>query len=230
MLKIGLTGGIGAGKSSVSRLLAARGAVVVDADLVAREVVAPGTPGLAAVVDAFGPGVLRPDGALDRPALGALVFSDPDRLAVLNGITHPRIAARAAQLVADAEAAGAEVLVHDVALLVENGLVGSYDVVVVVDVPVELQLDRLVRSRGMDRADAEARIARQASREQRLAVADEVVDNSGSTADLETGGGPPVGTPAFAGRRVTSGATVRACAATSRPDSACSVAARPRTG
>ena len=185
MRTVGLTGGIGSGKSSVSALLRDRGAAVVDADLVAREVVEPGSPGLAAVVDAFGPDVLRPDGSLDRPALAARAFADPERLATLNAITHPLIAQRTAQLLEQAARDGAEVLVHDVALLVENGLVGAYDVVVVVDVPAEVQLRRLVEQRGMDRADAEARIARQATREQRLAVADEVLDNSGTPQELE---------------------------------------------
>lgn len=182
MLKVGLTGGIGSGKSAVSRLLAARGAVVVDADAIAREVVEPGTPGLAAVVAEFGDGVLRPDGTLDRPALGAIVFSDPQRLAALNAIVHPLIAARTGELVAAAPADA--VVVHDVPLLTENDLAPGYDVVVVVDVPVELQLDRLVRLRGMTEADARARIAAQATREQRLAVADLVIDNSGTLEQL----------------------------------------------
>ena len=185
MRTVGLTGGIGSGKSSVSALLRSHGAVVVDADLVAREVVAPGSPGLVAVVDAFGADVLAPDGSLDRPALAARVFSDPEQLATLNAITHPLIGRRTAELMRAAAEQSTEVLVHDVALLVENGLVGSYDVVVVVDVPSEVQLQRLVEHRGMDRADAEARIARQATREQRLAVADEVVDNSGTPEQLE---------------------------------------------
>ncbi|MGN6243853.1 MAG: dephospho-CoA kinase [Motilibacteraceae bacterium] len=182
MLKVGLTGGIGSGKSAVSRLLAARGAVVVDADAIAREVVEPGTPGLAAVVAEFGDGVLRPDGTLDRPALGAIVFSDPQRLAALNAIVHPLIAARTGELVAAAPADA--VVVHDVPLLTENDLAPGYDVVVVVDVRVELQLDRLVRLRGMTEADARARIAAQATREQRLAVADLVIDNSGTLEQL----------------------------------------------
>lgn len=182
MLKVGLTGGIGSGKSAVSRLLAERGAVVVDADAIAREVVEPGTPGLAAVVAEFGDGVLRPDGSLDRPALGAIVFSDPQRLAALNAIVHPLIAARTGELVAAAPAAA--VVVHDVPLLTENNLAAGYDVVVVVDVPVELQLDRLVRLRGMTEADARARIAAQADREQRLAVAHLVIDNSGTLEQL----------------------------------------------
>lgn len=184
MLKVGLTGGIGSGKSTVSRLLASYGAVVVDADLVAREVVAPGTPGLAAVLDAFGPEV-APDGVLDREALGKVVFGDDEQRAVLSGILHPLIGARSAELWAEAEAGGAQVLVHDVALLVESHLEGMYDEVVVVDVPVEVQVDRLVRLRGMPEDDARARIAAQASREQRLASATRVIDNAGDEAALE---------------------------------------------
>jgi dephospho-CoA kinase len=186
VLKIGLTGGIGAGKSAVSRLLAARGAAVVDADQIAREVVAPGTPGLAAVADEFGAELVLPDGSLDRAALAAQVFPHPERLRALNAVTHPLIGRRTAELVKQAAEAGAEVLVHDIALLVENGLAGNYDVVVVVDVPPQVQLERLVDHRGLDPDDARARIARQATREQRLAVADEVVDNSGTLEDLES--------------------------------------------
>ncbi|MGW1146315.1 dephospho-CoA kinase [Streptomyces sp. NPDC002454] len=175
MLTVGLTGGIGAGKSEVSRLLVEHGAVLIDADRIAREVVEPGTPGLAAVVDAFGPEVLAGDGSLDRAALGAIVFTDPDRRAVLNGIVHPLVRARSAEL-KDAAPADA-VVVQDVPLLAENGLSDLYDLVVVVDVAPETQLDRLTRLRGMSEADARARMAAQATREQRLAVADVVIDN-----------------------------------------------------
>ncbi|HUR50725.1 MAG TPA: dephospho-CoA kinase [Mycobacteriales bacterium] len=185
MLKVGLTGGIGSGKSTVSALLSSYGAVVVDADLVAREVVAPGSPGLAAVVEEFGQGVLRPDGTLDREALGAVVFSDHERLAALNAIVHPLVGERTQQLQDEAEAAGAPVVVLDVPLLAENGLAPLYDEVVVVDCPVDLAVRRLVASRGMAEADARARVAAQATREQRLAVATEVVDNSGTREDLE---------------------------------------------
>ena len=184
VLTVGLTGGIGAGKSAVSRLLADRGAVIIDADLVAREVVAPGSVGLAAVVERFGERLLLADGTLDRAALGALVFPDPAALADLNAIVHPLIGRRTAELTGQARDRGAPVLVHDVPLLVENGLAPAYDVVVVVDVPPAVQLTRLTGARGMDAADAQARIARQATREQRLAVADEVLDNSGSMAEL----------------------------------------------
>ncbi|WP_439674718.1 dephospho-CoA kinase [Embleya sp. MST-111070] len=180
---VGLTGGIGAGKSEVARLLAELGAVVIDSDRIAREVVAPGTPGLAAVVAEFGESVLLPDGSLDRPGLGRIVFGAPERLAALNAIVHPLVGARAAELTA---AAGEDaVLVNDVPLLVENDLAGLYDLVVVVDAAPETQLDRLVRLRGMPEADARARMAAQASREQRLAVADVVIDNDGPLAALE---------------------------------------------
>jgi dephospho-CoA kinase len=184
VLKVGLTGGIGSGKSTVSRQLAGHGAYVVDADLIAREVVEPGTPGLAAVVQEFGPAVLHPDGTLDREALGALVFGQDERRAALSAILHPLIGARGAELWARAEASGVRVLVHDVPLLVESHLEPLYDEVVVVDVPVELQLSRLVELRGMTAADAQARIASQASRAVRLASATRVLDNSGTLQDL----------------------------------------------
>src|SRR5690242_3413632 len=178
MLRIGLTGGIGAGKSEVSRQLAALGAVIVDSDLIAREVVAPGTDGLRAVVAEFGPEVLQPDGSLDRPALGRLVFGHPERLAALNAIVHPLVRARSAEL--EAAAGPEDVVVHDVPLLAENGLAPLYQQVLVVDVPDGIRLDRLVRLRGMAADEAEARMAAQATREDRLAVADIVIDNSGS--------------------------------------------------
>ncbi|EDY55153.1 MULTISPECIES: dephospho-CoA kinase [Streptomyces] len=175
MLKVGLTGGIGAGKSEVSKLLVEHGAVLIDADLIAREVVAPGTPGLAAVVDAFGADVLAEDGSLDRPKLGSVVFADPERLAVLNSIVHPLVGARSREL----EAAAAEdaVVVHDVPLLTENGLAPLYDLVIVVDASPETQLDRLVGLRGMTEQDARARMAAQATRDKRLEIADIVIDN-----------------------------------------------------
>ncbi|MER6238452.1 dephospho-CoA kinase [Streptomyces clavifer] len=183
MLKVGLTGGIGAGKSEVSRLLVSYGAVLIDADRIAREVVEPGTPGLASVVETFGPGILAADGTLDRPALGAIVFADPARLAALNALVHPLVGARSAEL---EKAAGPDaVVVHDVPLLTENGLAPLYDLVVVVDASPETQLDRLVRLRGMTEADARARMAAQATRGERLAVADLVVDNDGPLEDLE---------------------------------------------
>jgi dephospho-CoA kinase len=183
VLRVGLTGGIGAGKSEVSRRLAAQGAVVIDADLIAREVVAPGTDGLAEVIAAFGPGVLGPDGALDRVALGDIVFADEKKLATLNSIVHPLVAARMRE-VEDAAGAGS-VIVHDVPLIAENGLASHYDLVVVVDVPPRIQLDRLVRLRGLSREQAQARMAAQATRDERLAIATIVVDNSGSLAELD---------------------------------------------
>jgi dephospho-CoA kinase len=183
MLRVGLTGGIGAGKSEVSKRLAAQGAVVVDADLIAREVVAPDTDGFAAVVQAFGSEVLGPDGALDRTRLGDIVFADEQKLATLNAIVHPRVGARMREL-EDAAGPGS-VVVHDVPLIAENGLADAYDLVVVVDVPPRIQVDRLVRHRGMSREQAQARMAAQASRDQRLSIADIVVDNSGSLAELD---------------------------------------------
>lgn len=182
MIQVGLTGGIGAGKSTVARLLAARGARVVDADRLAREAVAPGSPGLAEVVAAFGPTVLAPDGTLDRARLAATVFADPRARRRLDAIVHPRVGAATAQLLASLPPDA--VVVHDVPLLVENDLAGRYDLVVVVDAPVEVQEARLVEQRGMAPADARARIAAQASREQRRRVADVVLDNTGSLADL----------------------------------------------
>ncbi|WP_399883856.1 dephospho-CoA kinase [Streptomyces sp. BBFR51] len=175
MLSVGLTGGIGAGKSEVSRLLVEHGAVLIDADRIAREVVAPGTSGLASVVAAFGEEVLAEDGGLDRPKLGSIVFSDPEKLAVLNSIVHPLVGERSRAL----EEAATEdaVVVHDVPLLTENGLAQLYDLVVVVDTDPATQLDRLVRLRGMTEQDARARMAAQATREQRRAIADLIVDN-----------------------------------------------------
>ncbi|MFC8511884.1 dephospho-CoA kinase [Streptomyces sp. NPDC057257] len=183
MLKVGLTGGIGAGKSEVSRLLVASGAVLIDADRIAREVVEPGTPGLAAVVEAFGEDVLAADGTLDRPKLGSIVFADPEKLALLNSLVHPLVGARSREL----ERAAAEdaVVIHDVPLLAENGLAGLYDLVIVVDAAPETQLDRLVRLRGMTEADARARMAAQATREQRRAIADIVIDNDVPLEELE---------------------------------------------
>jgi dephospho-CoA kinase len=182
VLRVGLTGGIGSGKSEVSRRLAAYGAVVIDADQIAREVVEPGTEGLAEVVAAFGPEVLTPDGALDRARLGDIVFADPGLRGKLNAIVHPRVASRMAEL--ERDAAGS-IVVHDVPLIAENGRAGAYDVVVVVDAPPKVQADRLIRRRGMSREQAMARMAAQASREQRLAIADIVIDNSGSLAELD---------------------------------------------
>ncbi|MDJ1133179.1 dephospho-CoA kinase [Streptomyces iconiensis] len=183
MVKVGLTGGIGAGKSEVSRLFAEYGAVIIDADRISREVVEPGTPGLEAVVAEFGEEILTADGTLDRQRLGSLVFSDTERLAALNAIIHPLVGRRSAEL---ERAAGEDaVVVHDVPLLVENGLAPLYDMVVIVDASPETQLDRLVRLRGMDEGEARARMAAQATREERLAVADAVIDNDGPLEELE---------------------------------------------
>jgi dephospho-CoA kinase len=167
----------------VSARLAAQGAVVIDADAIAREVVEPGTEGLAEVVEAFGPEVLLPDGRLDRPRLGEIVFADPELRGKLNTIVHPRVGARMAEL--EREAGTSAIVVHDVPLIAESGRTDAYDLVVVVDVPPRVQVDRLVRRRGMTREQAEARMAAQASREQRLAIADIVIDNSGSLAELD---------------------------------------------
>jgi len=177
MLTVGLTGGIGAGKSEVARLFTELGAVLIDSDLLAREVVAPGTPGLAAVVAEFGPGVLAGDGSLDRPKLGAIVFADEERRKALGAIVHPLVGRRSAELqeAADPDA----VVVHDVPLLTENGLAPLYDLVIVVDAHPDTQLDRLVRRRGMTEAEARSRMAAQATRDQRLAVADIVIGNDG---------------------------------------------------
>ena len=162
MLKVGLTGGIGAGKSEVSRLLVACGAVLIDADRIAREVVAPGTPGLASVVEAFGEEILTADGSLDRPRLGAIVFSDAKKLSTLNSIVHPLVGARSREL--EEAAAQDAVVIHDVPLLTENGLAPLYDLVIVVDAAPKTQLERLVRLRGMTEEDARARMAAQATR------------------------------------------------------------------
>ncbi|MEU0093373.1 dephospho-CoA kinase [Kribbella sp. NPDC006257] len=182
MLRVGLTGGIGTGKSAVSRLLGGRGAVVIDSDVLAREAVARGTDGLAAVVEEFGD-VLTPEGDLDRPAVGRIVFGDEDARRKLEAIIHPRVRARAAAI--EAAAPAGAVVVHDIPLLVETGQADSFDLVLVVDVEPDLQLRRLTELRGMTAEEAKQRIASQASRADRLAAADVVVDNSGSLDDLE---------------------------------------------
>jgi dephospho-CoA kinase len=181
VLRIGLTGGIGSGKSTVSALLAARGAVIVDADRIAREVVEPGTPGLARIVETFGERVLAADGSLDRAALAAVVFADAEARSRLDGIVHPLVRARAAELIAAVPPG--TVVVNDVPLLVETGQASSYDVVLVVEADPATRVSRLVQ-RGLTAEDARARIAVQASDEQRRAVADVVVDNSGTPEEL----------------------------------------------
>lgn len=183
MLRVGLTGGIGSGKSAVSTRLAERGAVLIDADVLAREVVAKGTDGLAEVVQEFGDDVLTAEGDLDRPAVGRIVFGDATARGKLEAIIHPRVRARAAEI--EAAAPAGAVVVHDIPLLVETGQVDRFDVVLVVDVPPEVQIERLTTQRGMTATETKQRIASQAAREDRLAVAGIVVDNSGTLADLD---------------------------------------------
>lgn len=183
MILLGLTGGIGSGKSTVSALLAARGAVVIDADAITRELQAPGAPLLSEISARFGEGVISDDGSLDRAALAAIVFADADALADLNKIVHPAVAREMDRRMTEQRATD-NVVVLDIPLLAENprkGLSG----IIVVDVPVDVAVDRLVNQRGMDEGDARARIGKQASREERLKIADVVVDNSGDLAALE---------------------------------------------
>jgi len=179
---IGLTGGIASGKSLVAELLAAHGAIIIDADVLARKVVARGTPGLAAVVDRFGAGVLLPDGSLDRKALGAVVFGDVEARRDLEAIIHPAVRARAAELTAAAPHGA--VVVQVIPLLVETGQQDAFDRVVVVDVDPAVQLARIRHRDGLGESDAVARIRAQASREARLAAADVVLRNDGTRAEL----------------------------------------------
>jgi dephospho-CoA kinase len=182
-MRVGLTGGVGSGKSTVSAMLDELGAVIIDADKLAREVVERGAPGLAAVVEAFGEELLTPDGDLDRPAMGAIVFADEAKRRTLEGIVHPLVFER---IVALEEAApGADdVVVHDIPLLAESGRADTFDAVIVVDVPDEIRIERMVRDRGWTREDAESRIAAQAPRDDRLAIATHVIDNSGTRDEL----------------------------------------------
>ena len=182
MLKIGLTGGIASGKSLVATRLAELGAVLVDADAIAREVVEPGTPGLAAVVDAFGPEILDGEGRLDRPRLGSIVFQQPERRAELNGIVHPLVRERAAAVIAAAPEDA--VVVQDIPLLVETGQQRNFHLVLVVDAPEAVRLQRMTEHRGMTEADARSRMAAQVSRQDRLAAADVVLTNSGTREEL----------------------------------------------
>ena len=182
MLRIGLTGGIGAGKSAVSATFAKCGAVIVDGDVIAREVVEPGTEGLAALVEAFGGDILRPDGSLDRPALAAKAFRDDEARKKLNGIVHPLVGRRRSEIIASV--ADDAVVVEDIPLLVESGMAPLFPLVVVVHADVEVRVRRLVDQRGMTEEDARARIAAQADDEQRRAVADVWLDNSGSPEEL----------------------------------------------
>ncbi len=188
MLRVGLTGGIGSGKSEVARRLVAHGAVLIDADVAAREVVVPGSRGLKRIVVAFSEEVLSPDGSLDRARLGQIVFKDPELRAKLNAIVHPLV--RQWMLAAERTAVQAAdppgpIIVHDVPLLAESRGKGGFDLVIVVDVPPELQIERLISQRGTTPDQARARMNAQASREQRLKVADIVIDNSGSLANLD---------------------------------------------
>ncbi len=182
MLRVGLTGGIASGKSSVSALLARQGAVVIDSDLLAREVVAAGTPGLAEIVDAFGADVLTIDGELDRPAMGRRIFGDAEARRRLESIIHPRVRAQAAEI--ERLASDESVVVHDIPLLVETGQAENFDVVVVVDAPPDVQRNRLMRDRGLAASEADTRINAQASRDERLAVADRVLVNAGTLDEL----------------------------------------------
>ena len=186
MLRVGLTGGIGSGKSAVSERLAALGAIVLDGDKAARAVVEPGTPGLARITETFGPQVLRPDGSLDRAGLAGIVFADEAARGKLNAITHPLIHQyiQAAEETAVKQGGPDTVIVHDIPLLAEGQRAAGFDVVVVVDVPAELQVSRLA-ARGMPEDQARARMAAQATRGQRLAIADIVIDNSGTLEDLD---------------------------------------------
>lgn len=181
-MRVGLTGGVASGKSTVARLLVEHGAVLIDADVLAREVVARGTPGLARVVEEFGPELLTPQGDLDRAAMGTLVFGDADARRRLEAIVHPLVYERIAEL--EAQAPEGAVVVHDIPLLVENDRAGDFDAVIVVDAPPGHQLERMVVDRGWSEDDARARMAAQASREQRRAVATYVVDNDGTHEDL----------------------------------------------
>lgn len=185
MLRIGLTGGIAAGKSTVAAMLRERGAVVIDHDEIAREVVAPGTLGLDRVVERFGEGVLAPDGSLDRAALGHIVFNDLQARADLGALLHPEIARVSAEREAMAVAADGDALVvHDIPLLVETGQAEAHHIVVVVHAPADLRIRRLVEERGSSLPDARRRIAAQATDEERAAAADVLIDGAGSADDL----------------------------------------------
>lgn len=181
-MRVGLTGGVASGKSTVSGILAELGAVVIDGDQLAREVVERGTPGLAAVVEAFGPEILTPAGDMDRAAVGRIVFNDDTKRKLLESIVHPLVFERYAALEASAPQDG--LVVHDIPLLAESGRADTFEEVIVVDAPRETQLERMLRDRGWTREDAESRIAAQATREQRLAIATYVIDNTGTLDDL----------------------------------------------
>ncbi|WP_139980947.1 dephospho-CoA kinase [Nocardioides litoris] len=181
-MRVGLTGGVASGKSSVATILAELGATIIDGDVLAREVVEKGTPGLARVVETFGEHLLTADGHLDRAALGAIVFNDAEQRKRLEAIVHPLVFERYAAL--EAATGPDDLVVHDIPLLAETGRAGDFDAVLVVDAPDEVRIERMVRDRGWTREDAESRIASQASREDRLAIATHVVDNTGSREEL----------------------------------------------
>lgn len=183
-MRVGLTGGIASGKSTVARILVELGAVLIDGDALAREVVARGTPGLAKVVDEFGADLLTEEGDLDRAALGRIVFADEAARKRLEAITHPLIFERYAEL--EAAAPEGALVVHDIPLLAESGRAADFDAVVVVDAPPELQVERMLRDRGWTREEAESRIAAQATRENRLAIATHVVENTGTLEELRS--------------------------------------------
>lgn len=181
-MHVGLTGGVASGKSTVSAILRELGAVVIDADQLARDVVAKGTPGLAQVVEVFGPGILTPEGEMDRAAVGAIVFADEAKRRQLEAIIHPLVGARSAELAA--EAGPEAVIVHDIPLLVETGQAPRFDAVIVVDAPEEVQLERMLRDRGWTEDDSRARIGAQASREARRSAATHIIHNTGTHEDL----------------------------------------------
>jgi len=181
-MRVGLTGGIASGKSTVSAILAELGAVIIDGDKLAREVVEPGTPGLAQVVEAFGPEILLPDGGMDRAKVGQIVFNDEAKRKVLEGIVHPLVFERYAALEASAPKDG--IVIHDIPLLAESGRADTFDAVIVVETPAEVQIERMLRDRGWTRADAESRIASQATPEQRRAIATYLIVNTGTREEL----------------------------------------------
>jgi dephospho-CoA kinase len=183
-MRVGLTGGIASGKSTVSAILEELGATIIDGDKLAREVVEKDTPGLAQVVAAFGPEILTPDGSLDRAKVGQIVFNDDEKRKVLEGIVHPLVFGRYAELEAAAPQGG--LVVHDIPLLAESGRADSFDAVIVVETPAEVQVERMLRDRGWTRADAESRIAAQATPEQRRAIATHLIVNTGTREELRT--------------------------------------------
>lgn len=182
MVRVGLTGGIAMGKSAVSDLLRSRGAVVIDADAIAREVVEPGTLGFDQVVAEFGEEILDRTGAIDRPRLGAIVFADDAARKRLEAIVHPLVFLRIVEL--EEQAPEDALVVHDVPLLAESGRADTFDAVIVVDAPVELQIERMMRDRGWTESDARARIAAQTTRDERRAIATHLIDNAGTREDL----------------------------------------------